>query len=87
VERGEEVLIINTSFEDFGNMQKKLEDLGIEAKTAEIQRVANNSVALDVEESKKILAFIDRMEDDDDVSTVYHNLELTDELLEAISEE
>lgn len=87
VERGEDVLIVNTSFEDFGNMQKKLDDLGIEPKTAEILRVANNSVALDLEESKKILAFIEKMEEDDDVSTVYHNLELTDELLAAISEE
>jgi YebC/PmpR family DNA-binding regulatory protein len=87
VVREEEILIISTSFEDFGNMQKKLEDMGLEAKTAEVQRIANNSVALSLDDSKKVLAFIEKMEDDDDVSTVYHNLELTDELLEAISEE
>ena len=87
VERTDELLIVSTSFEDFGTMQKKLEDLGIEAKTAEVQRVANNTVALDLENSKKIMTFIEKMEDDDDVTTVYHNLELTDELMEALSAE
>lgn len=86
-ERTDEILIITTSFEDFGNMQKKLEDLGLEAKTAEVQRVANNTVALDLETAKKVLAFVEKMEEDDDVNTVYHNLELTDELMAALEEE
>jgi YebC/PmpR family DNA-binding regulatory protein len=87
VVKTEELLVISTSFEDFGNMQKKLEDMGVEVKTAEVLRVPNNTLALGLEDSKKVLTFIEKMEDDDDVTTVYHNLELTDELLEVISEE
>ena len=30
---------------------------------------------------KKVMKLIDKMEEDDDVNAVYHNLELTEELL------
>ncbi len=38
----------------------------------------------DVETAKKIMAIIDKFEDDDDVQAVYHNLELTDEIANAL---
>lgn len=78
---------ITTDLEDFGNMMKKLEELNIEPETAELQRVPNNTEALDVETSKKVLRMIDAFEADDDVSNVFHNLEMTDELMEALQEE
>lgn len=86
-EEMDEVFQVTTSFEDFGNMQKKLEELGIEAQSSEVQRIPNNTVTLDVDQSKQILNMIDKFEEDDDVNTVYHNLELTDELLAELSEE
>ena len=39
---------------------------------------------LDVESAKKVLRFIEILEDDDDIQNVYHNLEMTDELAEAL---
>lgn len=82
----DEVIQVTTSFEDFGNMQKKLEKMGIEAQSADVQRIPNNTVTLNVDQSKQILNMIEKFEDDDDVSMVYHNLELTDELMAALSE-
>lgn len=87
IEKGEERWFITTTFEDFGNMQSKLDDIGLEAQSAEVQRVPHTTVALDVENAKKILSAIEKFEEDDDVNDVYHNLEMTDELEAALEEE
>ncbi len=80
-------LMIYTPMESFGAMQKKLEELKIEAENAELQRIPNNLKKLDVDTSKSVLRMIDAFEDDDDVQSVYHNLEMTPELEAALNEE
>jgi YebC/PmpR family DNA-binding regulatory protein len=80
------MITVTTAMEDFGNMVKKLEELNIEAESANLERIPNNLEALDVENAKKVLKLIDVIEDDDDVQNVYHNLEMTDELMEAMDE-
>jgi YebC/PmpR family DNA-binding regulatory protein len=80
-------IILYTSFDDFGNMQSFLESLNIEITNTEIQRIPNSNTALNVEDSMKVLKLIDKMEDDDDVNSVYHNLEMTEKLIEALNEE
>ena len=84
VEKEDEIIIVTTPFDEFGAMQKKLESLSIEPKSAELQRIPNNTTALSLEESKKVLAMVDKFEENDDVQNVFHNLELTEELVEAI---
>jgi len=86
-EEGVEDLEITTSFEDFGTMQAKLEELGIEPKTATTPRIPNNAETLDISSAKKVMHMVDKFEDDDDVQNVYHNLALTDELISAMGEE
>ncbi len=73
---------ITTAMEDFGRMQKKLEELDIEPENAELQRIPHETVKLGLEESRKILRVIEAFEDDDDVRQVFHNLEIPDELLD-----
>ncbi len=80
-------IILYTSMDDFGNMQSHLDALNIEIANAELQRIPNNTAALDVEGSKKVLRLIDKMEEDEDVNCVYHNLEMTDELIEVFEED
>ena len=80
----DDVFIVYTSFEDFGQMQKKLEELAIEPESADLQRIPNSTTSLDVHSAKTIMNMMERFEDDDDVTNVYHNLELTDELLEQL---
>ncbi|MEJ2594545.1 MAG: YebC/PmpR family DNA-binding transcriptional regulator [bacterium] len=72
---------ITTSMEDFGRMMKKLEELKIEPESAELQRIPHETKTLDVEDARKILKAIDLFEEDDDVQQVFHNMELTDELM------
>lgn len=76
-----EVFVVYTSFEDFGTMHKKLEELNIEPENAEVQRIPTTTKELGVSESKQILNLVEKFEDDEDVQNVYHNLELSDELV------
>lgn len=86
-EKDEELLTIYTDFVDFGKMSTKLEELNIEPKNAELQRIPLNTIELELEQSKQILNLIDKFEEDDDVQNVYHTLEVTDELIESLEEE
>ncbi len=75
---------ITTSLEDFGAMAKKLEELGVEPESAELQRNPTDTKTLTLEESLQILRVIDLFEDDDDVQKVFHSMEITEELMEAM---
>jgi len=81
IEFEDNVFIITTALEDFGSVQKKLDAMGIQPENAELQRVPNDTKELDVEGSKKVLGMIEEFEDNEDVQNVYHNLEMTDELM------
>ncbi len=69
---------ITCAMEDFGNMQKKLDELKLEAENAELERIPNTSVSLSDEDFAKVMKTIDALEDDDDVQKVFHNIEATD---------
>jgi len=72
---------ITTSMEDFGSMMKKLEELGIEPESAELQRLPHEAITLDLEGAQKIMKVVELFEDDDDVQQVFHNMEITEELI------
>lgn len=73
---------ISSAMEDFGAIQRKLDELNIEAENAELQRIPNTRVALDDEAFEQVNKLIEMLEDDDDVQQVYHNIDATDEQME-----
>ncbi|WP_127845949.1 YebC/PmpR family DNA-binding transcriptional regulator [Psychroflexus aestuariivivens] len=87
IEKEDNLITVFTEFTDFGKMSTKLENLNIEPKNAEVQRIPLNTSELPLEDAKKIMNLIEKFEDDDDVQNVYHNLEITDELIESFEEE
>lgn len=84
VELEEEFFTITTAFEDFGAMMKKLEEMKIEPESAKLERIPNTLVKLNVDAAKKVLRLIDLLEEDDDVQSVYHNIEMTEEIADAM---
>jgi YebC/PmpR family DNA-binding regulatory protein len=84
IELNEDIFTVTTSMEDFGTMMKKLEELKIEPENAELQRIPNDTITLPTEDALKILKVIDIFEENDDVQNVFHNLEMTNELMEMI---
>lgn len=81
----EDIFVIYSAFTEFGSMNNKLEELKIEVQNAELQRIPISTTELEVEQAKDILKIIDAFEEDDDVQNVFHNLELTDDLLELLA--
>ena len=67
-------IIIRTSYNDFGSMAKALDEKGIEVETAELTRIPANTVELGEEDANDVLKLVDKLEQDDDVQKVYHNL-------------
>ena len=84
VESDDEEVMITTAFEDFGALSHKLEELGLEAKSAELERIPNNIKEVTEEQFKINMKMLERFDDDDDVQNVYHNMEITDELMNTL---
>ena len=86
IEFDDELIYVYTEFTDFGMMSSKLEELNIQTKNADIHRIPLNTIALEQQDAFKILDLIEKFEDDDDVKNVYHNMEITDELMASYQE-
>jgi YebC/PmpR family DNA-binding regulatory protein len=78
--------IITTSLEDFGKVQKRLEKIGIVPESAELQRIPTSTKKLNNEDALKVMKAIEEFEDEDDVQYVYHNLEITDQLIKSMED-
>jgi transcriptional/translational regulatory protein YebC/TACO1 len=66
--------IIQTAFTDFGNMAAALEERNINVIESAKIFSPTTTKELSEEQEKEVLAMIEKMEDDDDVVAVYHNL-------------
>jgi transcriptional/translational regulatory protein YebC/TACO1 len=82
VKADKEYIEIYTSLEDMEKIRKTLEDNGITVQSAELAKVAKNTIELDESAALSVLKLIDRMESLDDVRNVWSNVEFTDEVME-----
>jgi YebC/PmpR family DNA-binding regulatory protein len=73
-ENGEEVLVLRCAFNDFGSMQKALEEKGITPISSEVEWIPSTTVELPEEQAQEVLKLVDKLEQDDDVQKVFHNL-------------
>ena len=73
-EKGEPQLVVRCAFNDFGQMQKALEERGITPLSAEAEYVALTPIELPENQVNEVLRLIDNLEQDDDVQRVAHNL-------------
>ena len=85
IEVEDDLFILTCAMEDFGNVQKKLDEMGIEAENAELRRIPNTTKKLDIDTAKKVIQTIEDFEELEDVQNVYHNLEMTDQLAAELS--
>ena len=70
----EEDFFIYTSFHDFGKMAKALEEKGIEATTTELQYLPTTTKELSEAEEKDVQELVDKLEEDDDVQSVFTSM-------------
>ena len=73
-EKGEPQLVIRCAFADFGQLQKALEDRKITPISAESEYIAQTPVPLDEAAFEDVIKLVDRLEQDEDVQKVFHNV-------------
>lgn len=69
-------IYVYTQFSDFGAMQKALEEKGLTVISAEVQRIPTSTTELTEEQEEAVMNLVDRLEEDDDVQAVYHNIRM-----------
>ncbi len=85
-EDSDEEWLVYTAPSKLMAVKKALEEGGMEVKGAEVTMIANTPVEVTVSDAKKVMRLIDRLEDLDDIQNVYHTMDLTDEIMEALDE-
>ncbi len=73
-ENEEPILVLRSAFADFGKLQKALEDKGITPISAESEWIPTVTVPVTDAQAEDISKLIDRLEQDDDVNKVFHNM-------------
>jgi YebC/PmpR family DNA-binding regulatory protein len=73
-ENNEPVIVLHTAFNDFGHMQRALESRNITPLTAELEWIPTSTVELSEENAQDVLKLVDKLEQDEDVQKVFHNL-------------
>lgn len=87
VRREGDTFEVVTTPETFSDVQAAVEAKNLAPASAEVTRIPSSTVAItDEKDARKVLDFIETLEDHDDVQTVHANFDIPDELLEAISD-
>ena len=73
-EQGDPLIVLHVAFNDFGNMQRELESKHIIPLSAEVEWIPTTTVSLSEDHAQEVLKLVDKLEQDEDVQKVFHNL-------------
>ena len=79
VQTEDDVIVVTTDPVDFASVLETMQEKGFEQLSADIERIADQKVALDKDKAKKVMNIIDRLDELDDVQKVSSNIELPDD--------
>ena len=79
--------IVWTAYDKMQDVQKSLEEQGIEVKGSELTMVPTTPTQVSVADAKKVQRLVDRLDELEDVQNVYHTMDMTDEIVAALDEE
>ena len=71
-------LLLYCDFQDYGNLSKALEEQGVEVAEAKLDRIPSHYKQLSEEEVEAVIKLIEKMEDDEDVQHVFHNMDMSE---------
>jgi len=74
LEKQDQEIFIYTSFQDYGKMHRALEEKGIEPISTELQFIPTTTKELSEADAKEVQDLIDKLEEDDDVQSVFHTM-------------
>ena len=67
-------VLLFSSFENYGAIQKELEKQEIEIISSEFERIPKQNKELDDEKKEEVNILLEKIEEDDDVQNVFHNM-------------
>lgn len=73
-DNGNPIIVLRCAFADFGKLQKVLEDKNITPISAELEWIPTNTVPVTDEQAEDVSKLIERLEQDEDVNKVFHNM-------------
>lgn len=73
-DEGNSVIVLRCAFTDFGKLQKALEDKGITPLSSEIEWIPSTTVPVNDAQAEDVSKLVERLEQDDDVQKVFHNM-------------
>ena len=79
IENDEEEIVLYGAFEEFANIQKYLEGNGFEIVSAEFERIPHELKEVTAEQRATLDKLLDKLEEDEDVQNVFHNMKEEDE--------
>lgn len=82
VQTGDGIIEVTTAPADFGTVLEAMQAAGFTEDSADINKIADQTVTLDNEKANKVLRIVERLEDLEDVQQVSTNLELPDDFVE-----
>lgn len=74
----EDEITLQSAFEDFGNLQKALEERKIDVNNAELVRLPTHTKVLNDDEAEAFIKLIDMLEEDEDVSNIFHSMDMSE---------
>ncbi|MDZ4168980.1 MAG: YebC/PmpR family DNA-binding transcriptional regulator [Coriobacteriia bacterium] len=83
-EAGEEEILVFAAPADVAAVSSALEAAGAPVRGAELVMEPINPTVVSVEDAKKVIRLVDKLEESDDIQNVYHSMELTDEIAAAL---
>lgn len=70
---------------DFESVKKAFDDAGLSYTFSEVTMIPKNTVKVEGKKAQQMVNLMQALEDNDDVSNVYANFDISDEVLEALS--
>jgi YebC/PmpR family DNA-binding regulatory protein len=70
----EDGIVLYGEFQSYSSIQKYLEENGFEIFSAEFERIPNDMKELNDEQKAQVMKLLDKIEEDEDVQNVFHNM-------------
>lgn len=85
IQEKDELIEIYCPPTSLSSLREGLEELGIPIERAESTMVPQNTVHLEGKEAERLLRFLDRLDDQEDVQEVYANFDIPDEVFDKVA--
>lgn len=73
-EEDDNTIMLYANFPDYGDIQKTLEEKGLEVISSEFERIPMETKTLTDEQQEEVDKLLEKIEEDDDVQAVFHNM-------------